>query len=373
MFSTGSDADMLVAGVPAAARVVREARLAGLSGCEIAAGEGWQPTATTRVEIERLGLNMPVSIGPVPTPRTGHYAVIRGDALPAAQDIASAMAGRNERIDGVEMATGGGVEEAIARARDAAEGATARLQAAGRAILRATSKPTDGIVSRHLNRPVSQTISAWFLRLPGFRPFHATIGTALLGIAMFLALLFGGKSGLVVGALLFQAASIFDGVDGEVARATWRTSAKGARMDSLVDAATNLSFLLGVALNLLFQHRTEAAMLGFLGLGLLAIGLVMIGGAAARISAPFSFDLVKDHYRSKSAASSRHLDPDAAKPFPIMQWLTFMTSRDFFALVFAVMIACGLAAQVLAMFAIAAAGWLVAVVIALMPRRALPG
>jgi CDP-L-myo-inositol myo-inositolphosphotransferase len=53
-----------------------------------------------------------------------------------------------------------------------------------------------------------------------------------------------------------------------------------------------------------------------------------------------------------------------------MQWLTFMTSRDFFALVFAVLIAMGLAAQVLAMFAIAAAGWLIAVIYAIAPKQA---
>src|SRR4030095_14373403 len=53
-------------------------------------------------------------------------------------------------------------------------------------ILKATGKTSAGPVSRWLNRPVSQRISALLLFLfPGIRPIHATIGTALLAIVMF--------------------------------------------------------------------------------------------------------------------------------------------------------------------------------------------
>lgn len=389
MFATGRDADLLVAGIPAAARVVREARLAGIAACQVLGGADWQPSATTRAEAERLGGNMPVSFTPVaferqPANPVASTAVIRGDALPPAQAIADAVAGRNEPIDGVEIAAGHGVDEAVARAVAAGQGAAERLRAAGRAILRSTAKPTDGIVSRHINRPVSQAMSSVALRIPGFRPVHATIGTALIAIAMFACLLVGGAWGLVAGALLFQAASIFDGVDGEVSRATWRTSPEGARMDSLIDAATNLAFLLGVALNLQMRGELLGASLGYTGLVLLAMGLFLIGRAAARSNAPFSFDLVKEHYRSKGAdrgsgGANRNRPAETAvvrvgvvdeKPSQIMQWLTFMTSRDFFALVFALLIAFGFATLVLALFAIAAAGWLVAVIFALVPKQA---
>ena len=136
-------------------------------------------------------------------------------------------------------------------------------------------------------------------------------------------------------------------------------------MDSLIDAATNLAFLLGVAINLQMQDRVFGASLGYTGLVLLAMGLFLIGRVAARSNAPFSFDLVKEHYRTKGAGGA--VDE---KPSQIMQWLTFMTSRDFFALVFALLIAFGFATLVLALFAIAAAGWLVAVIIALAPKHA---
>lgn len=377
VFTAGQDADLLVAGVPAAARVVREARLAGIAACEVLGSAGWQPSATTRAEAERLGGSMPVSFGRDIGSPLASVAVIRGDALPQAQAIADAVAGRNEPVDGVEIASGHGIEEAVARAIAAGHGAAERLRAAGRRILRSTAKPTDGIVSRHINRPVSQALSAIALRIPGFRPVHATIGTALIAIAMFACLLLGAEGGLIAGALLFQAASIFDGVDGEVSRATWRTSHEGARMDSLIDAATNLAFLLGVAINLQLRGLILGASLGYTGLVLLAMGLFLIGRVAARSNAPFSFDLVKEHYRSKGASRNRPGISVAGagsavdeKPSQIMQWLTFMTSRDFFALVFALLIAFGFATLVLALFAIAAAGWLVAVILALVPKQA---
>lgn len=381
VFAAGHDADLLVAGVPAAARVVREARLAGIAACEVLAGPGWQPSAATRSETERLCGPMPVLFGNNAARPLARVAVIRGDALPPAQAIADAVAGRNEPVDGIEIASGHGIDEAIARAIAAGHDAVDRLQVAGRNILRSTAKPTDGIVSRYINRPVSQALSSVALRFPSFRPVHATFGTAVIAIAMFACLLLGGEWGLIAGALLFQAASIFDGVDGEISRATWRTSNEGARMDSLIDAATNLTFLLGTALNLQMQGRIIGASLGYTGLVLLAMGLFLIGRTAARSNAPFSFDLVKEHYRAKGASRNRipgsTLDPAAGKnsavdekPSQIMQWLTFMTSRDFFALVFALLIAFGFATLVLALFAIAAAGWLVAVILALAPKHA---
>src|SRR5688572_22794492 len=78
------------------------------------------------------------------------------------------------------------------------------------AVLRTTGKPSDGPVSRWLNRPVSRAISALLLTgFPGIRPIHATFGTALIAAAMFAVLLVGGASGLVAGGLLFHAASVF--------------------------------------------------------------------------------------------------------------------------------------------------------------------
>src|SRR6185295_5192505 len=84
------------------------------------------------------------------------------------------------------------------------------------AILRGTAKPGDGLVSRWFNRPISQRISWVVLLIPGARPIHATIAAALFALVMFWGALTGGKAGLMLGGILFQAASVIDGVDGEM-------------------------------------------------------------------------------------------------------------------------------------------------------------
>ncbi len=96
-------------------------------------------------------------------------------------------------------------------------------------LLKRTVKPGDGVVSRWINRRVSRPMSAFLLMFPSVRPLHGTIGTALIGIAMVIALLTGTYAGMVAGALLFQFASIFDGVDGEIARVTFRSTPAAPR------------------------------------------------------------------------------------------------------------------------------------------------
>ena len=225
-------------------------------------------------------------------------------------------------------------------------------------ILRATAKTTDGAVASSLNRPISRLISATLLELPGFRPVHATIGTAILAGAMFLALVLGGQPGLVAGGLLFQAASIFDGVDGEIARATFRTSAAGARLDSVVDAFTNLLFILGVTVNLHASGAPHAATLGIWGLALFGTGLVAIGWRTARSDEPYSFNLVKQEVGTGGRWA----------PF-VAGFAITVTSRDFFAFLYAVLILAGRPMAVLVIFAMAATIWLAVVLVSLLAKR----
>ena len=116
--------------------------------------------------------------------------------------------------------------------------------------VRATGKASDGLVSRWLNRPISRSISIVLLRRAG-RPAdprhirHRPDRLWSCSLARSAA-----ASGLVGGALLFHVASVFDGVDGEIARATWRSSRAGAALDTIVDMATNVLFLVGIVTNL---------------------------------------------------------------------------------------------------------------------------
>ena len=216
-------------------------------------------------------------------------------------------------------------------------------------ILRHTAKAGDGPVSRWLNRPISRRLSALLLRLPGFRPVHATAGTALLAALMFAALILGGAQGLIAGAILFHVASVFDGVDGEVARATFRTSPAGAVFDTVVDVATNLLFILGLTANVAAAGEEWALPLAGWGFTLFVLGLAIIAWRSARLAGPFNLDLIKRHYRDRFGG---RLVP------AVIRFFTIVSSRDFYALLFMLLVLAGLPMAVLYLFAAAATVWI---------------
>src|SRR4051812_49693208 len=103
-------------------------------------------------------------------------------------------------------------------------------------VARAAQKPHDGVISRRLNRPLSQRISRVLVRHE-VAPTAITIATFVLTLvgAGVVALGRYSPAALIVGGVLVQAASVVDGCDGEVARATLRTSPFGALLDTLLD------------------------------------------------------------------------------------------------------------------------------------------
>ena len=228
-------------------------------------------------------------------------------------------------------------------------------------ILRATGKPDDGLVSRWLNRPVSRAISALLLHIPGVRPAHATIGTAVIAAAMFASLLAGDAAGLVAGGLLYHAASVFDGVDGEIARATFRTSRTGALLDSLIDMATNFLFGIGLTINLAAREPLALAV-GAWGVGLFILGMAAISFGAAGDRRPFSMNGVKERLRAGRG------NPFLARS---VETMIAISSRDFCALLAALMILAGWPMILLYFYAVAASVWILFVLGALLvPRSA---
>lgn len=343
LFADPAAASQNIAGLPAAARAVREAALAGMGECWLAAGPDWQPDESIRAEMDRLAGAMPVQFLS-DWPRAADYA-----AVPAVWLSGERLVAESSLEDGGSGAWAiAPAELAAGQARLGLAASAALLAAATRRIVAATGKPGDGIVSRLINRPISQAISRQLLRWPGIRPIHATWVTALLAVAMAICLLADGEAGLIAGTLLFQAASIFDGVDGEIARATFRTSRRGAMLDSLVDAAANIGFIGGVTINLWIAGSREVAMAGAAGLAMMAFGLFLIGRRAAKGAGPFSFNGVKDRV---CAGGSR-----------LGQWLTWLTMRDFYAFAAVLFVVSGFAAAGLLAFAAVAAGWLAVVV-----------
>lgn len=323
-FANAGTANRLVAGVPAAARLARAfAQAQPGAPLFLQLGDHGSILPSTQREIDRLAPGLTVIL----------------------QDHANGMVIAAETVmdsDAIAAIADGNAPVPIPH-----DDPEAALRLSARQIIRATSKPGDGIVSRYLNRPVSQAVSALLLRWRWIRPGHATAITALTAIAMLACLLTCTWAGLVAGAVLFQLASIIDGIDGEIARATFRTSASGAAWDSAVDAATNLGFLAGVIVNLWFRGETGPALIGLVGLGTLAAGMLLLGIRARLRAEPLHFDGAKQIIAARETA--------------IMRWLRYVTMRDFYCLFLAVMIALGLVTAALTIFALAAAAWLVAI------------
>lgn len=126
-----------------------------------------------------------------------------------------------------------------------------RRKAAHRALLASLTKPQDGPASRHINRKVSTRVTALLIPL-GVSPNAITLVVGLFGLAAawFAASPLWGWQ--ILGAVLYQAHSILDGCDGEIARLTKRFSKHGALLDSVVDDVSNLLFFVALSIGV---HR----------------------------------------------------------------------------------------------------------------------
>lgn len=348
-FSDAATANFPVAGIPAAARAVHQIALAAEEGrhigrCIVAVPGGWVPNEWCQEEMARLAPQFDVLFEDFDGIRAAAGTLyLKGEDLLPARTIASLLQRPTE------------LPPAALRVTPSLAGVLDDLRRKGDAIITATAKASDGIVSRHFNRPISRLISRMLLRVRGVKPVHATIAAAITGVAMAASLFVGGEGGLVFGAVLYQLASIIDGVDGEIARATYRSSRTGAMLDSLTDATTNLAFFAGVSFNLWRggQHLEAAA--GATGLVLLSAGLIVIGRQAKRSGGSFTFNAIKDHF--------------ATTPSAFKQWLTWLTMRDFYAAAAALLVICGYGAEMIVLFAAAVAVWL-AVSITVLTRAA---
>ena len=107
-------------------------------------------------------------------------------------------------------------------------------------------KPSDGIVSRTLNRRLSTRISLRLARLrrPPSPDLVSVIAAALVALG---GPLFAAGHPVLAG-LAAQLGSILDGVDGELARLTGRASRAGALLDTVLDRLADTVLLLGAGL-----------------------------------------------------------------------------------------------------------------------------
>lgn len=133
---------------------------------------------------------------------------------------------------------------------------------AEREIVRlAARQPFDGPVFRYVNRRLSWHVSLQLLRL-GVPPAAATAGAFVLALVAAGVLALGTASGvaLVIGGLLVQLASTLDAVNGELARASFRSSPAGAFFDSVLDHVADPALLVALAIAAGLERSTWIAL-----------------------------------------------------------------------------------------------------------------
>jgi hypothetical protein len=129
----------------------------------------------------------------------------------------------------------------------------ARIVAHPHLLRRSLGKDTDGPVSRWLNRPLSTRLS---MALAPLRPAPDLISLVAFALGLAGAALLSSGRGLL-GALLVHAASVTDGVDGEVARLQLRGGPRGALLDAPAAAlaAVSATSALSLSVRVAFLRR----------------------------------------------------------------------------------------------------------------------
>ena len=120
------------------------------------------------------------------------------------------------------------------------------LRLAETLLLRQLPKPQeDGIISRHLNRPISLQLSRLFAR-GGVHPNLISLSVLLLSVVA--AVMFASTTTWLwmIAGILVQIASILDGCDGEVARLLHKARPFGGWFDTLLDRYGELILCLGI-------------------------------------------------------------------------------------------------------------------------------
>ncbi len=110
-------------------------------------------------------------------------------------------------------------------------------------LLHSLRKPTDGYISRRLNRRLSLSVSRILARWR-VSPNFVTTFVFLLTVAAAYFVASPEYRWIALGGLLFQVASILDGCDGELSRLTFRGSTFGAWYDTITDNVRYIFFFI---------------------------------------------------------------------------------------------------------------------------------
>src|SRR5881227_1934904 len=212
------------------------------------------------------------------------------------------------------------------------------------------SKPQDGFVSRFLNRPISRRITSVLLKFP-IHPSTWTISICGLPLIAGVFLVRGDYVSIVIGAAIFQAFSILDGCDGEIARAKNLESKFGERLDYFCDFMASLLYVLALGLGL--HHSSEGIVCAVL---ITANELLLRAGkshAAAVAPSTLRESFYARHHGMIGHSGLLHLGER------FVWWLFQLTKRDMALVVFLMLALLGLAPWILHLWATVAGASLV--------------
>ena len=133
-------------------------------------------------------------------------------------------------------------------------------------LLGALEKPSDGPISRYLNRPVSTRISKYLVKT-NITPNHISFFSFVLCCIGAFFFFLGEYHYLLLGAILAQVSSVVDGCDGEIARLKFQETEFGAWFDAVLDRYADAFLLFGLTYYVYFPSRN----LLYLFIGFLAI------------------------------------------------------------------------------------------------------
>lgn len=126
-------------------------------------------------------------------------------------------------------------------------------------LIKSLTKPTDGWVSKNLNRPISTSVSR-VLAHTGITPNQFTVFTGFIGLATGYFFALGGYWNYLIGGFLFHMTSVMDGVDGELARLKFKSSPFGQWLDTLVDNLSYLAALAGIVYGIYVNGASDFVM-----------------------------------------------------------------------------------------------------------------
>jgi phosphatidylglycerophosphate synthase len=199
------------------------------------------------------------------------------------------------------------------------------------------SKPQDGFVSRFLNRPISRRITRVLLKFS----IHPSVWTISIFVLPLIACVFfvrGDYFSVVIGAAIFQAFSILDGCDGEIARAKNLESKFGERLDQFCDFLASLLYVLALGLGL---HRSSE---GIVCAVLITANEVLL--RAGRIQTPVTPSMLHESFYARHHGMIGHSGLlNFGERF--VWWLFQLTKRDVALVVFLILALLGLAQWIL--------------------------